>query len=164
MGGGGFNLTHSNFEDLETFCSLNCRPNHRCPNTCVWNRAWIIITTKMIPWGGITILGIFGKHKLSLKVSWTGNIELTLSLSFSGLPDSSIGKESTCNAGNPCLIPGSGRSPGEGKGYPLQEQSMGPQRVGQDRVTFTLSFNFGSVCNGWMSGILNLGGIVHLIS
>ena len=35
-------------------------------------------------------------------------------------PDRSVGKESTCNAGDPGLIPGSGRSPGEGKGYPLQ--------------------------------------------
>ena len=33
---------------------------------------------------------------------------------------SSADKESTCNAGDPCLIPGSGRSPGEGIGYPLQ--------------------------------------------
>ena len=29
-------------------------------------------------------------------------------------------KESTCNGGDPSLIPGSGRSPGEGIGYPLQ--------------------------------------------
>ena len=34
--------------------------------------------------------------------------------------DSSVGKESTCNVGDPGLIPGSGRSPGEGIGYPLQ--------------------------------------------
>ena len=33
---------------------------------------------------------------------------------------SSVGKESTCNAGDPGLILGSGRSPGEGLGYPLQ--------------------------------------------
>ena len=32
----------------------------------------------------------------------------------------SDGKESTCNAGNLGLIPGLGRSPGEGNGYPLQ--------------------------------------------
>ena len=32
----------------------------------------------------------------------------------------SAGKESTCNAGEPRLIPGSGRSAGEGIGYPLQ--------------------------------------------
>ena len=37
-----------------------------------------------------------------------------------GFPDSSVGKESTCNAGDPGSIPGSGRSPGEGMGYPLQ--------------------------------------------
>ena len=37
-----------------------------------------------------------------------------------GFPGSSAGKESTCNAGDPGLIPGSGRSPGKGIGYPLQ--------------------------------------------
>ena len=37
-----------------------------------------------------------------------------------GFPDSSAGKEVTCNAGDPSLIPGSGRSPGEGIGYLFQ--------------------------------------------
>ena len=37
-----------------------------------------------------------------------------------GFPDSSIGKESPCNAGDPSSILGSGRSTGEGIGYPLQ--------------------------------------------
>ena len=37
-----------------------------------------------------------------------------------GFPDSSIGKESACNAGDPGSIPGLERSPGEGIGYPLQ--------------------------------------------
>ena len=37
-----------------------------------------------------------------------------------GFPGSSAGKESTCNAGEANLIPGSGRSTGEGIGYPLQ--------------------------------------------
>ena len=37
-----------------------------------------------------------------------------------GFPHSSVGKESTCNAGDPGLIPGWGRSAGEGTGYPLQ--------------------------------------------
>ena len=37
-----------------------------------------------------------------------------------GFPESSVGKESTCNVGNLGLIPGLGRSPGKGKGYPLQ--------------------------------------------
>ena len=35
-------------------------------------------------------------------------------------PNSSVGKESACNTGDPGLIPGSGRSSGEGIGYPLQ--------------------------------------------
>ena len=35
-------------------------------------------------------------------------------------PGSSDGKESACNAGDPGSIPGLGRSPGEGNGYPLE--------------------------------------------
>ena len=42
------------------------------------------------------------------------------SKSIVGFPDSSVGKESTCNAGHPGSIPGWGRSAGEGIGYPLQ--------------------------------------------
>ena len=37
-----------------------------------------------------------------------------------GSPGGSDGQESACNAGAPGLIPGSGRSPGEGNGNPLQ--------------------------------------------
>ena len=37
-----------------------------------------------------------------------------------GSPGGSTGKESTCSAGDPGSIPGSGRSAGEGIGYPLQ--------------------------------------------
>ena len=40
-----------------------------------------------------------------------------------GFP-SSVGKESTCNAGGPVSIPGLGRSSGEGKGYPLQYSGL----------------------------------------
>ena len=63
---------------------------------------------------------------------------------FLGFPCGSAGKESACNEGDLDLILGLGRSPGEGKGYPLQYsgrensifqsmawtiQSMGSQRV-----------------------------------
>ena len=37
-----------------------------------------------------------------------------------GFPGGSYGEDSTCSAGDPGLIPGSGRSPGEGNGYPFQ--------------------------------------------
>ena len=45
---------------------------------------------------------------------------LHLTSSSEGFPDSSVGKESACNAGDPGSIAGSGRSAGEGTGYPLQ--------------------------------------------
>ena len=41
-------------------------------------------------------------------------------MGFPGFPGSSGGKESAYNAGDPSLIPGSGRSSGEGNSYPLQ--------------------------------------------
>ena len=41
-----------------------------------------------------------------------------------GFPDSSLSKESACNAGDPGSIPGLGRSPGEGIGCPLQYSGL----------------------------------------
>ena len=41
-----------------------------------------------------------------------------------GLPGSSDGKESACNLGDQGLIPGSGRSPGEENGNPLQHSCL----------------------------------------
>jgi len=53
--------------------------------------------------------------------------------------------QSACSVGDLGLIPGLERSPGEGKGYPLQysglENSMELQKVGHDWVTFTFTFN-----------------------
>ena len=43
---------------------------------------------------------------------------------FLGFPGGSNGKESACNAGDLGSIPGLGRSPGEGKGYPLQYSGL----------------------------------------
>ena len=56
-----------------------------------------------------------------LFTSFPSLLSLSLSLlSLSGLLDSSVGKESTCIARDPSLIPRLGRSTGEGLGYPLQ--------------------------------------------
>ena len=44
--------------------------------------------------------------------------------SILGLPWGSAGKESPCNVGDLGSIPGLGRSPGEGKGYPLQYSGL----------------------------------------
>ena len=41
-----------------------------------------------------------------------------------GFPDGSTGKESACNVGDQGSIPGLERSPGEGKGYPVQYSGL----------------------------------------
>ena len=46
------------------------------------------------------------------------------SLELKIVPGSSVGKESTYNAGDHSSIPGSGRSPREGNGYPLQYSDL----------------------------------------
>ena len=72
-----------------------------------------------------------------------------------GFPCGSAGKEFSCNAGDLGLIPGLGRSPGEGKDYPLQysdlENSMdciihevSKSRTRLSNFTFTLSLSFKS--------------------
>ena len=105
--------------------------------------------------GVVRLLGSSNVTHLSLQ-SWLGMwclLLLTLhhpplnspftELSF---PGGSEGKESACNAGDPALIPESGRSPGGGHGNPLQYsylenptdrgQCMGLQRDRQDWVNF----------------------------
>ena len=60
--------------------------------------------------------GIQSSFGFDAKPSKCSNPVLTLAC----FPHSLVGKESACNAGDPGSIPGSGRSPGEGIGYPLQ--------------------------------------------
>ena len=43
---------------------------------------------------------------------------------LAGFPSGLVGKESACNAGDLGSIPGLGRSPGEGKGYPFQYSGL----------------------------------------
>ena len=45
-------------------------------------------------------------------------------MDISGFPCGSAGKVSACNAGDMGFIPKLGRSPGEGKGYPLQYSGL----------------------------------------
>ena len=77
-----------------------------------------------------------------------------LELNYMGFPGSSDGKESFCNAGGLCLIPGLERSPGGGNGNhssivawensrtekPGGLQSMGLQRVGHNQMTNAFTF------------------------
>ena len=60
--------------------------------------------------------------------SWVGKIpwrkDRLPTLVFLGFPCGSSGNESACNAGDLGLIPGLGRSPGGGNGYPLQYSGL----------------------------------------
>jgi len=63
-------------------------------------------------------MGNFSNTKLGAKSIFTNNNNMM------GCPCGSPGKESACNVGDLGLIPGLGRSPGEGKGYPLQYSGL----------------------------------------
>ena len=62
----------------------------------------------------------FGEHSMCI---WVACVFCRFRIS--GFPDSSVDKQSACNA-DPSSIPGSGRSPGEGIGYPLQYSRASP--------------------------------------
>ena len=92
-------------------------------------------------------------------------------------PDGSDGKESACNAGDPGSIPGSGRSPGEGNGNPLQYSCLenpidrrawratvhGSQRIIHNWVTntFTSLFPWLGEDDWWSCQQLKLDRLVH---
>ena len=61
-----------------------------------------------------------------------------------GFPDGSDGQESACNTGNLRLIPGLGRSPGEGNGNPLQYPCL---ENPMDRGTWQATAH--GVAKGW---------------
>ena len=68
------------------------------------------------------------KHKLEPRlpgeISINSDMQMTPPLWQKGFPCGSAGKESACNERDLGSIPGLGRSPGEGKGYPLQYSGL----------------------------------------
>ena len=58
--------------------------------------------------------------------AWICIYVFKISVRYLGLypTDSSVGKESACNSGDSVLVTGLGKSPGEGKGYPLQYSGL----------------------------------------
>ena len=78
-----------------------------------------------MPKGGYTTSPVMQSHEKKLTVSLIEPLALPTILYFlqlrsTGLPCGSNGKESACDTGEKSLIPGSGRSPGEENGNPLQ--------------------------------------------
>ena len=60
------------------------------------------------------------REQLPTPLFWVAKSWTWLNYFHLDFPDSSVGKESACSAGDPGLIPGARRSTGEGIGYPLQ--------------------------------------------
>ena len=78
---------------------------------------------------GFHLCGFYALH-FPLLVALSLNLQIWWALGFSGGSDV---KESACNVGDPTSIPGSGRSPGEGIGSPLQYSCLENSR---DRGTW----------------------------
>ena len=94
-----------------------------------WGQSWCALP-------GVLVLPVLGAHcsracsRVLLPSCWsmwvgTWCLKVWGTLPFSLVfPCSSVGKESACSAGDPASIPGSGRSPGEGNGSPLQASCL----------------------------------------
>ena len=76
-----------------------------------------------LTWWSTMILVILVLHNLYILFNWipTNRVPLNAILGF---PCGSAGKQAACNVGDLASIPGLGRSPGEGKGYPLQYSGL----------------------------------------
>ena len=80
-------------------------------STLAWKIPWMEKSGGLQPMGSLRV----GHH-------WATSLPFSY---YMGFPCGSAGKESTRNAGDLGSIPGFGRSPGEGKGYPLQCSGLG---------------------------------------
>ena len=86
--------------------------------------AWVTDPCDLELGGNWTFLNILSD--LAYQTQWLSTFysKLKMFMPSLGFPDSSVGKECTCNAEDSSLIPRSGRSAGEGLGYPLQYSGL----------------------------------------
>ena len=59
-----------------------------------------------------------------LTLGWDASTACIPEMNLFHFPGSSVGEESACSIGDPGSVPGLGRSPGEGTGYPLQNSGL----------------------------------------
>ena len=102
----------------------NCKrwENH-CPSSTIF-----VIWTSQVAISGKEPTRQCRRFKRCMYNTWVGMISWRRKLQptpvFLGFPGGSVGKEFACNAWDLGSIPGLGRSPGEGKGYPLQYSGL----------------------------------------
>ena len=75
--------------------------------------SYLFVIETIHPYYGFLVAQLVKKTTCNVEdLAWEGG--------YGGFPSGSDGEESACNSGDPGSIPGSGRSPGEGNGNPLQ--------------------------------------------
>ena len=80
-----------------------------------------IFQARVLEWGAIAFSARYaGEYLRTISVTSQNCWDSQMGWCPVGFPRGSDGKESACNAGDPCLIPGSGRFPGEENGNSLQ--------------------------------------------
>ena len=116
---------------IPSLYAMTSRDPAQKPLACAEERPCII-------WGNGSS---WGSRKVLLIVP---NVIVYDYISFGGFPGGSVGKESACNPGGLGSIPGLGRPPGEGKGYPLQYSGLEPWDCKESDTTEQLSLHFTS--------------------
>ena len=79
-----------------------------------------------------------------------------------GFPESSDSKESSCNVGEPGSVPGSGRSPGEGNGNPLQYSCL-KNPIGQRSLNLAGYSPWGHKESDATERLTNVGQTLYLL-
>ena len=108
---------------IHSHCSLGqpgpllrgCGISSRWSRSCT-SQFRVPFPSPKFPWQ-VTLMRKIGKDNMNIQLHPLTAMTAT---ELPSAPESSVGKESACNAGDPGLIPGSGRSTGEGIVYPLQ--------------------------------------------
>ena len=118
----------------------------------------------------VNVLGCWYLSNISLKWPWfTGKCSSNIWFSyfkvlFWGFPGGSDGKASACNVGDLGSVPGLGRSPGEGKGYPLQYSALENSMDREDLQAVVHGVTKGCIQLDWVTltpqGVSSLWGTV----
>ena len=140
-------------ERQNLLCCLNA-----VPARCAW-----VVTWAFSPFLSMSVAACIQWHFLYASLQRITRKRLHAPVGF---PGSSAGKESACNAGDLGSIPGLGRSPEEGKGYPVQysglENSMDCIARGVSKSWIWLSdFHFYFPSAGGMNSISGWGTKIH---